>query len=63
LYVVNVQRSAAQPLGKILESIAHPPIDEEDRSGSNGRRIDERESSRNGASGPSLERRRRSNDR
>lgn len=29
LYVVTVLRSEAQSLGKILESIAHPPIDED----------------------------------
>ena len=29
LYIVNVLRSEAQSLGKILESIAHPPVEDE----------------------------------
>jgi hypothetical protein len=62
LYLVNVQHSKSQSLGKILESIAHPPIDDEERSSSNGMRRDGAETPRNGAAGSSLvEKRRRPN--
>jgi hypothetical protein len=58
LYVVNVQRSGSQPLGKILESIAHPPVDDDYRM-SNGMHLDSDQPIRKGGAGSSLAQKRR----